>query len=398
MKLTWCFLKRFKLRKTLRFFTYYKERNHKIKNLKNIQPIVHLDGYQLSTIPDDIGISRELQIFKTHEPLTTKLTSKILEKGMTCLDIGANIGYYAFLESKAIGENGKVIAIEPSPINFKQLKKNLELNNFSNVEVYNFACGDKEGKVELVLSPHSNLSYVAASRTKIPEDAQIIEVQMIKMDDFVEEKKLSKVDFIRMDVEGYEINIFDGMWGTIKKFKKLKKNLELNNFSNVEVYNFAGGDKKGKVEFVLSPLSNLSYVATSRTKIPEGAQITEVQMIKMDDFVEEKKLSKVDFVRMDVEGYEINIFEGMWDTIKKFKPIIQMEFHVQSIGQKEQLKFFTTLRDLGYEIKHYIPRALDFAIIGEESDVKNYSIDEFIEMIKKKMFIYAYIVFLKHSK
>ncbi len=298
MKLTWCFLKRFKLRKTLRFFTYYKERNHKIKNLKNIQPIVQLNGYQLSTIPDDIGISRELQIFKTHEPLTTKLTSKILEKGMTCLDIGANIGYYAFLESKAIGENGKVIAIEPSPINFKQLKKNLELNNFS----------------------------------------------------------------------------------------------------NVEVYNFAGGDKKGKVEFVLSPLSNLSYVATSRTKIPEGAQITEVQMIKMDDFVEEKKLSKVDFVRMDVEGYEINIFEGMWDTIKKFKPIIQMEFHVQSIGQKEQLKFFTTLRDLGYEIKHYIPRALDFAIIGEESDVKNYSIDEFIEMIKKKMFIYAYIVFLKHSK
>jgi len=298
MKLTRYYLKNFKLRKTLRFYIYYKKLNRETKNLKNIQPIIHLNGYQLSIIPDDIGISRELQIFKTHEPLTTKLTSKILEKGMTCLDIGANIGYYAFLESKAIGENGKVIAIEPSPINFKQLKQNLELNNSSNVEIYNFAIGDKEDKVEFIVSKLSNLSYVAASRRKIPEDAQIIEVPMIKMDDFVEEKKLSKVDFVRMDVEGYEINVFD----------------------------------------------------------------------------------------------------GMWDTIKKFKPIIQMEFHIPPIDQKEQLKFFTTLKDLGYEIKHYIPRAIDRPIVGEESDVKNYSIDEFIEMIKKKMLTYTFIIFLEQSK
>jgi len=298
LKLVPKYLKNFGIRKSLRFFFYYIQRNKMEKKMKNVQKIIELDGYKLSIIPEDVGISSELQLFKTHEPLTTKLTLEILNEGMVCLDVGANIGYYAFLESKQVGDSGKVIAMEPSPRNFQQLKKNSELNNSSNVDIYNYAAGDKEGTVE----------------------------------------------------------------------------------------------------FVVSKLSNLSKVVVPGRKIPEGCEIIQVPLIKIDSFIQEKGITNVDFVRMDVEGYEINVFDGMWDTIKKFKPIIQMEFHIPPIDQKEQLKFFTTLKDLGYEIKHYIPRAIDRPIVGEESDVKNYSIDEFIEMIKKKMLTYTFIIFLEQSK
>ena len=89
--------------------------------------VVQVNGYKLSVIPNDTGISSELLMFKTHEPLTTKLISKKLTSGMICLDIGSNIGYYALLEHKLVGKEGKVIAIEPSPLNFQYLQKNIKL-------------------------------------------------------------------------------------------------------------------------------------------------------------------------------------------------------------------------------------------------------------------------------
>ena len=89
------------------------------KRAKNPEDlIVDVNGYKLAVIPDDLGISSELMMFKTHEPLTTKLLSKELKKGMTCLDVGGKIADDSLLESNIVGDEGKVIAIEPSPPNY----------------------------------------------------------------------------------------------------------------------------------------------------------------------------------------------------------------------------------------------------------------------------------------
>ena len=56
--------------------------------------VVETNGYKLKTMANDVGISLELLIFKTHEPLTTRLLHDEIEKGMVCIDIGGNIGYY----------------------------------------------------------------------------------------------------------------------------------------------------------------------------------------------------------------------------------------------------------------------------------------------------------------
>lgn len=81
---------------------------------------------------------------------------------MVCLDIGANIGYYTLLESKIVGKNGRVIAIEPSPVNFPQLQKNIKIQDASNIEAHQLAGGNINGKINFLLDKHSNLSRIVS--------------------------------------------------------------------------------------------------------------------------------------------------------------------------------------------------------------------------------------------
>jgi len=116
----------------------------------------------------------------------------------------------------------------------------------------------------------------------------------------------------------------------------------------------------------------------------------------MDLFIEEKKLSRLDFIRMDVEGYEINLFEGLWSTLKKFKPMIQMEFHDNKFDIEKKTKFFLRLKNEGYEIKYFIPRELDRPMVGDLSDVREYKIDNLLDMFKKGLVFEGFIVFLEN--
>ena len=102
--------------------------NDKIKrtNINFKKNKLILGKYEFQTIKNDQGISTELQIYESHEPLTTHLIINELKQDMVCIDLGSNIGYYAVIESNIIGESGKIFAIEPSPVNFPILKLNLE--------------------------------------------------------------------------------------------------------------------------------------------------------------------------------------------------------------------------------------------------------------------------------
>ena len=257
--------------------------------------VVNINGYKLAVIPGDLGISSELLMFKTHEPLTTKLLSKELKKGMICLDIGSNIGYYALLESKIVGADGKVIAIEPSPQNFQHLKKNLEIQNAKNVDAYNFAAGDKNGDVNFLVYRESNGSFT------IPDGEET-------------------------DIPGDIIKV------------------------------------------------------TAKT---------------MDSFLEELNINHVDFVRMDVEGYESHIIQGMINIIKKSKPMFQIEVHASILGKEGTKKFFKEFQKYGYEAKYYIPRDIDLPIIGTMNDVKYHKIDTLLEMLENDTLSHFFNVCLK---
>jgi len=197
------------------FFYFYKVlMNSLIPNKK----IVNINGYKMKLIPNDEGISRELLIFKSHEPIVTYLVKQEIKEGMTCIDIGCNIGYYALLESKLVGEKGHVIAFEPSPMNFKCFNDNVSLNNFTNVKAYNNAIGDENTKKKFLVASRSNSSRMIDVYSKSNEGS-IITIPLVTLDKFVFEHSLQSIDFIRMDIEGYEYNAYMGMTNVINRFK-----------------------------------------------------------------------------------------------------------------------------------------------------------------------------------
>ena len=83
----------------------------------------------------------------------------------------------------------------------------------------------------------------------------------------------------------------------------------------------------------------------------------------IDSFLDEIKLDKIDFLRMDVEGYEYNIFQGMKKYYNKSKPIIQIEVHKSIMGIETTKKWLNELKHEGYELKSYIPRELDILLL-----------------------------------
>ena len=201
---------------------YYLYDSVKKRNLDFKQEnIIQVNDYQMKIIPNDKGISSELMIYGNHEPLTTQIILKELDEGMNCLDIGSNIGYYALLESKKIGQSGKVWAIEPSPENFSTLEENIRLQNVGNIRAFNFAIGDKNGEVEFVISKKSNWSKVKSKNDSIGLDDKIINVPLKTLDSFSIENNLKRVDLLRMDVEGYENKIILGSIQFLKQFKPI---------------------------------------------------------------------------------------------------------------------------------------------------------------------------------
>lgn len=210
------------IKKICKAIIFYVYDNIKRKNLDLSQErIISILDNKLKTISHDKGISSELIIHKIHEPLTTSLIIKKLRKGMHCIDIGSNIGYYAILESSKIGDNGLVWSIEPSPQNFKTLSKNIILNQRKNIKCYNIAIGDENGKIDFVISEKSNWSKIKNKIDHIENGDKIIQVDIMTLDSFSQKNEIKKVDLLRMDVEGYERNIIEGSMNFLEKFKPI---------------------------------------------------------------------------------------------------------------------------------------------------------------------------------
>jgi FkbM family methyltransferase len=147
----------------------------------------------------DKGIHKDLFLNGIREPQATKYLREILEPDWTVVDIGANIGYYALQEANLVEE---VIAIEPSPANCEVLETNVDLNGYENIEVHQLAIGDKECDMPFELNRACNWNSIAAN------GKGDISVKVVRLDRFMNG---SKVDFVRMDVEGYEMNVLRGM-------------------------------------------------------------------------------------------------------------------------------------------------------------------------------------------
>jgi FkbM family methyltransferase len=189
----------------------------------------------------DEGISKDLILYKIREPLSTKYFLQEIKEGDVIIDVGANIGYYALLEAGAVGNTGKVYAIEPVKENINKLKFNIKLNNYSNIEVFEMAIGDEEKIATMYLSNKCNWHSLVCARDIADTIIGQVDVKVTTLDKFIDQFIPNrKIDFIRIDVEGYEYYIVRGMSRLLKENRRLKLFIEVHphNMKKEEVISF----------------------------------------------------------------------------------------------------------------------------------------------------------------
>lgn len=149
------------------------------------------------------GVSWDLLVNGVREKKSTLFFREEIQKGMSVLEIGANIGYYLIQEVGLVGTEGSIYAFEPDPKNIDLLKKNIALQNDSEiVHLQEIALGNMNGNTDFYSAERGNLSGVAVKQGKK------IQVPVRKADALFPDKK---IDYVRMDVEGYEFEIIKGM-------------------------------------------------------------------------------------------------------------------------------------------------------------------------------------------
>lgn len=125
-------------------------------------------------------------------------------EGDTFYDIGAHFGYFSLMASE---KSDKIFSFEPRPANRKFFEKHMRLNKVKGVQLLPYAIGDKTGTVRFNTQTGSATGHV--------DDNGNLEVEMIHIDQWVQNGKLPEPDFIKIDVEGGEIEVIKGCQHTI---------------------------------------------------------------------------------------------------------------------------------------------------------------------------------------
>ena len=162
------------------------------------------------------GLGRQILGLKKYEDLSTNFIKKHAKKDWVSLDIGANIGYFSLLLAK-LSPNGEVHSFEPGKLDYSLLNINSAINNFGNIHLNNFALSNENGSSKFIITEDSGFSsFKDTARVKIKETTT---VKTMKLDDYVSEKNIDKIDFIKMDIEGAEKMVLEGAENTLKTIK-----------------------------------------------------------------------------------------------------------------------------------------------------------------------------------
>ncbi len=163
-----------------------------------------LKGYNISLLSGSGFVRGNYELEKTDAILNAVKPNDIV------LDVGAHIGYFSMLMSKIVGDSGRIYSFEPRPLNHKMLTKNIEVNNCSNVTIIKSAIGNFTGEVNFDATTGTGTGHVSNDGN--------ISVAITTIDKFCSSEDV-KPSFIKIDIEGGEVEALHGAKQTILKYK-----------------------------------------------------------------------------------------------------------------------------------------------------------------------------------
>ncbi|MGH9403051.1 MAG: FkbM family methyltransferase [Terriglobia bacterium] len=192
----------------------------------------------------DLGITPHLLTNGEWEPSITAFLLDSIKPGMTMVDIGANIGYFTLLAASAVGEKGTVYAFEPLPRNYELLQRNVIVNWYSGrVRCFPYALLDQSKQIDLhtTSSMPSSSSLFLTDVEGVPVHlSDAVSIRAKTLDEMVRER----VDLMKIDAEGSEPFIFEGMKDVLARSPGVKIVMEF----HIPALQSAGQDPKQFIE------------------------------------------------------------------------------------------------------------------------------------------------------
>jgi len=165
-----------------------------------------VDGMAMLVRADD-DVGRQIYFSGQYEPRESKYLKSVIQETDTCIDVGANIGYFSLLLAR-LATHGNVHSFEPVPMNLQMLNLNVLLNAAHNVAANGCALADFAGREVFTVSMDSAYSSFRDTGRKPVKES--LSVEVTTLDNYCETKHLSKVDFVKIDVEGAEEQVLIG--------------------------------------------------------------------------------------------------------------------------------------------------------------------------------------------
>ena len=181
-------------------------------------PAMIKDRFGFTYEVPDLGepIAFHLLINGAYEPETQDLLLRFLPVGGVFIDVGANIGTFTIPAAKHVGSSGRVVAIEASREVFNVLQKNVDTNKAENVQLVCAAAGASAGDTEFYPAPADHFGM----GSRAPQfNASPIAIPSVMLDSLVQSFNLSSVDLIKIDVEGFELDVLKGASGLLSAKK-----------------------------------------------------------------------------------------------------------------------------------------------------------------------------------
>jgi FkbM family methyltransferase len=170
---------------------------------------VRLDGYRIEL--DLTDYIQRMIFLGAYERWESRIVRRLLQPGMCVVDVGANIGYFTLLAARRVGRTGRVFAIEPSPYAADRLDKTISKNEISHVRLERCGLGQRRGEVLLYDAEKGNHSPTMLGDSGTP--GKLVPIR--SLDECVREWSIDRIDLLKVDVEGYEPEVFAGAADTM---------------------------------------------------------------------------------------------------------------------------------------------------------------------------------------
>lgn len=155
------------------------------------------------------GMHDQFYFLGEYEKAISNVASRLINNGDTCIDVGANFGWYTTLMSRLSNNEGRVHAFEPVPRTFKELETNVSLSNYGNITINQTALGDERRSITIRI-PKGEPTGHASMASKSDGQDDVFECEMLTLDEYLTERSVGNVNFVKVDIEGAEMMFLIG--------------------------------------------------------------------------------------------------------------------------------------------------------------------------------------------